>query len=414
MGDVVVLPPHIGILLTTAPPPLPDYLDVEAWRAATQMHLPGLPGTKRTGLSQLTVRRHLSPVDIYCYLKARFGGPNGFITRMGFINTETSDNLVHWDYGLVAGACHIHIIGKSREVQFIVNDTLSDADWWNLIQRIKGDYKRVSKEKSAVLRSLELWNIFPNKFAHLAETCAELHAHILRHMKGFETYKGPAANAEQKSVLERMHRRARRLYGACMQLTLLTPVMAEAFINMLILMLCRREVRENERHFDAFMRAGIDVKLYDLTYKCYGFRKRVDKIGSLGNFQAIMNRRNTNIHGNPEPTRECIAKVYFDGKIPLYKEGGDIIGKFMEERKAHINPVKTIRDYEDTHTFLIDVVACLESKLAARVWQVLEEFYPGYDERRRIVGKLLPKNMAIMYGAGVRYDDQLQMPSASE
>jgi hypothetical protein len=37
---------------------------------------------KRRKPSVLAVREHLSPVDVCCYLKARFGEPNGFLTHV--------------------------------------------------------------------------------------------------------------------------------------------------------------------------------------------------------------------------------------------------------------------------------------------------------------------------------------------
>jgi len=51
------------------------------------------------------------------------------------------------------------------------------------------------------------------------------------------------------------------LYAQSLELSLLTPVLVESFINMAILMLCKRSIRENVRQFDAFIRSNIDVKV---------------------------------------------------------------------------------------------------------------------------------------------------------
>ena len=86
-------------------------MDVEAWRLPTKdemlatidSHIERYKNkhTKsRPRNSILAVRQHLSPVDMYCYLKARFGTPNGFQT---FLRTDSSDNLIHWDFNLKAG-----------------------------------------------------------------------------------------------------------------------------------------------------------------------------------------------------------------------------------------------------------------------------------------------------------------------
>ncbi|MER8447386.1 hypothetical protein NKH52_29875 [Mesorhizobium sp. M1066] len=44
---------------------------------------------KKKGGAILAVRSRLRPVDIYCYLKARFGEPNGF---QDFLRKDDSDN----------------------------------------------------------------------------------------------------------------------------------------------------------------------------------------------------------------------------------------------------------------------------------------------------------------------------------
>jgi hypothetical protein len=79
-------------------------LDIEAWRAFNKQEMRDYlaemssGAAKRKGISRykslLVVREHLSPVDVYCYLKARFGEPKGFQT---FLRDDSSDNWIHWD-----------------------------------------------------------------------------------------------------------------------------------------------------------------------------------------------------------------------------------------------------------------------------------------------------------------------------
>jgi hypothetical protein len=102
--------------------------------------------------SILAVRQHLSPVDMYCYLKARFGEPNGFQT---FLRRDSSDNWIHWDFNLTVGGEDVYISGTYREVHFMLSEHLPDQDWPVLLQEIKADFGRVGPEKAAVLRSLE-------------------------------------------------------------------------------------------------------------------------------------------------------------------------------------------------------------------------------------------------------------------
>jgi len=50
----------------------------------------------------------ISSLDIYSYLKARFGAPNGFQMQL---KKPNSDNLIHWNYTLTAGAARIDFVG---------------------------------------------------------------------------------------------------------------------------------------------------------------------------------------------------------------------------------------------------------------------------------------------------------------
>jgi len=60
---------------------MPACLDVQEWRASTREEIvefvrnSGKSGRKSRHL--LAVRQHLRPVDVYSYLRARFGTPNG-------------------------------------------------------------------------------------------------------------------------------------------------------------------------------------------------------------------------------------------------------------------------------------------------------------------------------------------------
>lgn len=61
----------------------PTYPNIGEWRAATRQKVVewathDRKPKKKKGGAILAVRSRLRPVDIYCYLKARFGEPNGF------------------------------------------------------------------------------------------------------------------------------------------------------------------------------------------------------------------------------------------------------------------------------------------------------------------------------------------------
>jgi hypothetical protein len=264
----------------------PPCLDVTSWRCATPEEVVRLikeklskngaePSSRRSRRSVLAVRENLVPVDLYCYLKARFGEPNGFANRF---RAQHSDNLMHWEFLLKAGDDDVLITGWIRQVRVVVSARMTDQDWLNLILAIKGDYKRVGKKKSLVLKSLEHWVIFPNRYAAIADLCAELHAKIIENMAHFENFKPSSRRFRGDFRQFGSWARSRvKLYQNCLQLSVMTPILAEAFINLLILAYCKPELRANRAELDSFIREKIHKRLRGLNTRCEGFIRPVDK-----------------------------------------------------------------------------------------------------------------------------------------
>jgi hypothetical protein len=401
----------------------PSSTQVQTWRTYTveefRAYLKGMQEkrepkkrrNKRGGQPNvLVVRDKISTVDMYCYLKARFGEPNGFQT---FLAKDDSDNWIHWDYNLKAGNADIHISGMSRETHIMTSEGLSDEQWRDLIINIKADFARVGKDKSTVLKSLERWAVFQNKFVEIASACADKHALIAEFLANKPRYfsQEPSSKRDAASWAKEMSARNKLrsdMAQACLELSLLTPVMAEAFINMTILMLCRPEVRQNKRQFDAFIRSNIDAKIFDLPYKCLGFVSSIDPKSTIFvDFKRIMDKRNHEIHGNIDPEREKLEVVYFDKKRPLFVQTGDHIGNFIDSIERQAQPDVVVGDYETTHEFLASIVLFLEKDLQPGFWRIMEDTHPGYDAKRNKAGALFPGHVFTGSFEGLRYDSDL-------
>lgn len=231
-----------------------ECMDVRAWRAYTKHEMVdyiekfssrarGTTNVASPFKSTLAVRQHLSPVDMYCYLKARFGDPNGI---QNLLRSDDSGNWIHWDFNLKVANEDIYICGTYREVHFWLSETLTDDNWRDFVLKVKSDYERVGKEKSAVLNSLEKWAVFPNKFVDVATICADLHGEIVDSIKRLSPYRFPSFSSkeisqQQTNIRKQLAKRYLKLYRNCLELSLITPVLAEAFINMAILILCKQE-----------------------------------------------------------------------------------------------------------------------------------------------------------------------------
>lgn len=406
----------------TIEPHSPRCVNVQAWRKATREEhrqyldwTSGVATRPNKGGSILCVRQRLSTLDMYCYLKGRFGAPNGF---QNFLRRDDSDNLFHWDFNLKIGDDDLYIVATSREVHIWVFEAMSDDDWKSLILAIKDDFARVGKAKSAVLAKMEKWAVFPNKYVAIAGLCADHHATITDILSAGDPFKFDAVSAvranppspESTDRSQTISVGDPALYGACLQLALLTPIMAEAFINMVILMYCRPEIRSDTRQYNAFIRAHIDIKIADIFYKCEGFSRPIDTSSAVYKaFWRVIDKRNHAIHGNVNPLSEQIETVYFERRRPFYPEGGDHIGQFHASLAKHYRPEETVADYEATHMMLLEIADALNPENEHFFWAVMNDAYPGFDVNRKKCGHLFPDHFVSSHYAEQRYDDDLEV-----
>lgn len=397
--------------------PLPATLDFALWRAATGQEVvasldkdrPPLPPARRGRSRALIVRSRLRPVDVYAYLRARFGRPNGF---QNFLRRDDSDNWIHWDFNIKAGDVDVYIAGTSREIHFQLHDDLTDRQWQALILGLKGEFARIGREKSEMTRTFEKFVVFQNKYVSLANVCAELHERIVDSppFTPFKPRRPSKKNPEYAvAPLRKAGERAERLYGACVQLALLTPVLAEAYINMFALILRRPELRADWDGYQAFVREYIPDRIGRLHEVCHGMRQVDTTTEAFGQFMTVMNKRNFNIHGNVAPEREALETVYFEGKRPLFSSAGHHVGQFFADLERMHDPATVLHDYEAVHGFLHELTTYLEEYAAYFLDQVIDDPFPGYEVRARRVTKILPNHVMVAMALGLRYDDELRV-----
>jgi hypothetical protein len=163
----------------------------------------------------------------------------------------------------------------------ITSEDLSDNEWRVLIVSLKRDFARLGKEKSAMLRSFEKYFVFQNKFVALADLCAEMHESIVDAEPGQLTLPKATSSARAMrkyySQLRGVGKRANALYGHCVILRLLTPIMAEAFLNMLIVTFCKAAIRNDRQAYADFVRAKIPARIDLLSQNCDGFSRQLTR-----------------------------------------------------------------------------------------------------------------------------------------
>jgi len=153
-------------------------LDVSSWEAPPLAEVAKVaPPYSREGRKASRWRSPAAPADVYCYLHARFGPPNGM---MMLAAPPSSDNIFHWHFHLVSGDDQLHVHGVSARVDFLAfsAEKVTDQQWAQLLNDMKGDFASHGAQIRAVRQSLERWTVFVNPYFRLERIVAELHARL--------------------------------------------------------------------------------------------------------------------------------------------------------------------------------------------------------------------------------------------
>lgn len=401
-----------------------SYFDPTTWRAFTKEEMLAdlermsskddrkrrrKNGRKRK--SALILQETVSPFDAYTYLHARFGAPNGFQT---FLAKDDSDNLFHWDYNLKAGKKDIRFVGASEEVHVWFDADLDDADCLRFIEKLRADFGRIGQEKGRFASTLEKWRIFPNQYLTIANRCAELYDAITDALPKIEKKILADRLTTQKLTSEKNRKSHGKLMSAITstptELSVLIPVMFESFVGLIVAGFIRPEVKRDQEAFTAFVRSPLNQKLTEMADKCRGFERPIEQNNpAFGRYWSVVNKRNDILHGNVDPVRDVLEVVYFHGKRPLYKSGGDRIRQHWMRLLDQYKPHEVADDYLAMHAFIIEILNHLTPAYRQSIQLMMEDTQPGWDNRRKIFGRLFPNFVATTVFEGFRYDWQLRI-----
>jgi hypothetical protein len=364
---------------------------------------------KRRKRSNLVLQETVSPFDAYAYLHARFGPPNGLQTLLA---KDDSDNLFHWDYYLKAGDQDLKFVGASEEVHVWFDVDVSDKECVEFIAALRRDFGRVGKEKGRFAAGLEKWSIFPNQYLSIASRCADLYYEIDTAIPKIERKILADKLTTQALMAEKRRKSHSKLMSAVTtaptELSVLMPVLFESFIGLIVAVLIKPEVRRDTDAFAAFVRSALNQKLVDLAERCNGFaRPIVQNNPAFGRYWTVVNKRNDVIHGNVDPVRDCLEVVYFHGKRPLYKAGGDRLRQHWLRLIDRYRPQDVLDDYIATQAFILEILDHMTPDGRRLIETVMEDTQPGWDNRRKIVGRLFPDHVATTVFDAMRYDWQL-------
>ena len=362
-------------------------------------HLKGMVGhlkgeSSKGPVSSWIVNDTLTPIDLYVYLKARFGAPNGFAMTL---KNSTVDNLTHWNWTLQVNDHVIEFMGLNlyavAHIEGYVDPTPRDLAEFSA--SIKADFSNHGPQMSRVRKALEKWSIFLNPYKRFRDVVDD-YALKLRSL-GIDQLALPTipvtseqmqTESQRWPVLQQKYAEA---LGLGASLRMLAPVLAEAFVNMLIFLLAKPDVKQDKRVYDDVLRREIDLRVKTLHLNCVGFSTPVDtRSQSFKNFLTLMNGRNDFLHGNVDPRKLQYDTVSFDGNIPLYDRYKNFAELAFVQRLVHVEPHLALNDVEIVDEFIKLLLEHLDPIVRDEVQLFMSVLNPGYREETMQVGNVLP------------------------
>jgi len=328
----------------------------------------------------------VSPLGLYCYLKARFGDPNGALT---WFRGPGTDSPFQWDYALRCGQHTIHAIGGNACLEVVVrgHEPPKDEQWRTLVRVLKADMRRMAAEMRAVRSALERWSVFVNPYYRLDRVAARLE----QELGGIDLNRPSAALADRQAWSDRILEAL--LLGTCIRMV--APVLAESFVNTLTFVLGRPEIRADPRLYEATIRQSIDVRVKSLSLHCIGFARPVGgDAKEFKDFHTLMNRRNEFLHGNVDPTKLQFAEVFFDkGTIPVFADEEALGTRLLLGLLHGVEPDAALDDLRIVRGFVPFILGHLDAPIRAQVEIMLATSTLGWEKDDARLGILFPETI---------------------
>lgn len=340
----------------------------------------------------------IKPLDLYCYLYAKYGPPNGM---QSIFRSDDSDNLIHWEWALAGEfgitmiqgqnfRSEVHLRGHFKGKGLTVDDFIS---------QIKSDIGSHGKKISELRKNIEKWTQFVNPYKRIESAVSQHFLKLDELSLDPENDKvpHPTTEAEWNTYGDRLSSESDK-YSYAMGLTFglrsMLPVLAESFINLILFILCRPDIKKNERLFQNTIRQPIDIRVQSLHISCVGFESGLDySSDECKNFHTLMNDRNDLLHGNVEVNKLSIGDVYFDKNVPLYLQYEDFWDKSIGVSMQSVKFDQIHTDRKAVNDFINYILSKLKTDIKDQVKMIMEKGQLGFNHKTGRIGVLLPEHM---------------------
>lgn len=372
--------------------------DCEALPLSTVLELV-TKGKMPKGGGKWIIENEIKPSDLYCYLFVKFGMPNGL---QNLLRNDSSDNLIHWEWTLAHEKGIVDIMGLNMrtEVRVVGTWDFPKCSRQEFIDSIKNDLGNFGKKMSEFRAGvLEDWEVISNPYRQLRDSVQALRRNL--DALGIDPKvemppMGAGPDTQQlKQHWSDMLANYNQGVGLSMAIRAMTPVLAESFINVLIFILCRPDIKINDRLYQNFIRSNIDVKVQSLHINCVGFKQHVDWTSeACRKYNSVINERNDMLHGNVIVGKLKFSEIFFQGKVPVFKKYESMWQRSMGVAIDAAGFDKVAPDLKAVNDFIDYVLSCVNDNVIESLKILVRNRDIGINKKTKRLATLLPESVA--------------------
>lgn len=346
------------------------------------------------------LRNEIAPSDLYCYLGARFGAPNGF---QNFLRKDDSDNLIHWEWCLRCGEGWLTFQGMNfrTEVWITGRDGFKDVDNSMLVSQIKADFANYGKKMSEIRKALEHWTEFVNPYRRIEGAIEKLLGDLRELKLRPEDEAIPDITSADQITADRWGELAGKYakgLGLCFGIRSMLPVMAEAFVNLILFVLMRPDLKSDDRLRENTIRQPIDVRVKSLHVVCLGFERPIDYSHEFCKaYHTLVNERNDLLHGNVVLDKLKFNEVFFNGRVPVFKQYRSMWERSVGVEIQAVGLHRLEREVETVNNFIGYLKSCMNEKVRAQFEQIAQVRDLGLNSKNGRIGVLFPGHLVDFF-----------------
>jgi len=254
-----------------------------------------------------------------------------------------------------------------------------------------------------IRKQLEHWAEFVNPYQRLRQAVSGLRKELSS--LGIDTANDPVPGYPDQPdarVFERAWKekteKYSRAFGLCFGVRSMLPVMAEAFVNLLLYLLMKPELKNDERLRENAIRQPIDIRIRSLSHNCAGFGKAVDYgADACKRYHTLVNERNDLLHGNVAIDKLRFNDLYFNGTVPVFIQYSTMWDRSIGVAHRSVGMGAVNEELAVVDALIQYLLSCLEEKVKTFVERIAEKRDLGINLKDGRLGLLFPDHLVDVF-----------------